>query len=80
MNASADTYQVSTQATNHPQLGVHDAFRHGPSSAAQKVAAGNMSALQARLEKVRQLDCALDCELEACETRNSGATASSRGC
>lgn len=52
MNASADTYQVSTQATNHPVLGVHDAFRHGPSSAAQKVASGNVSALQARLEKV----------------------------
>lgn len=52
VNASQDTYEVSTKATNHPQLGVHDAFRFGPSSAAQKVASGNASALQARLEKV----------------------------
>ena len=40
------------QATNHPATGTHDAFRHGPTSAAQTVAAGNASALQARLEKV----------------------------
>ncbi|KAL1413167.1 hypothetical protein Q8F55_000916 [Vanrija albida] len=51
VNASNEQYAVSTKATNHSQTGTHDAFRFGPSSAAQTVAAGNASPLQARLEK-----------------------------
>ncbi|RSH87971.1 uncharacterized protein EHS24_000494 [Apiotrichum porosum] len=54
VNASQETYQVSTKATNHPMSGTHDTFRYGLTSAAQSVAAGNASPLQARLEKETQ--------------------------
>lgn len=40
------------QVTAHPVTGTHDSFRHGLTSTAQGVAAGNISPLQARLEKV----------------------------
>ncbi|ORX37266.1 proteasome maturation factor UMP1 [Kockovaella imperatae] len=50
-SSSNDHHVVSTQATAHPELGLHDAMRHGPSSAAQSVAPDNISPLQARLEK-----------------------------
>lgn len=36
----------------HPISGTHDTFRYGLKSAAQSVAAGTTSPLQARLEKV----------------------------
>ena len=40
------------QATAHPITGTHDSFRYGLTSAAQGLAAGAVSPLQARLEKV----------------------------
>ncbi|BEJ06614.1 hypothetical protein CcaverHIS641_0311360 [Cutaneotrichosporon cavernicola] len=46
VNNAREEYTVSTKATNHPLTGTHDAFRYGPTSAAQIVAAGNASPLQ----------------------------------
>ena len=46
------TRLIISQATVHPISGAHDTFRHGLKSAAQAVAAENLSPLQARLEKV----------------------------
>ncbi|BEI83279.1 hypothetical protein CcaverHIS002_0311470 [Cutaneotrichosporon cavernicola] len=43
VNNAREEYTVSTKATNHPLTGTHDAFRYGPTSAAQIVAAGNAS-------------------------------------
>ncbi|GMK53761.1 hypothetical protein CspeluHIS016_0103470 [Cutaneotrichosporon spelunceum] len=53
VNNAREEYTVSTKATNHPLTGTHDAFRYGPTSAAQTVAAGNASPLQARLQKAQ---------------------------
>ncbi|ORY25944.1 putative chaperone [Naematelia encephala] len=50
-SASNEQHVVSTKNTAHPMTGTHDTFRYGLRSAAQDVAAGNMSPLQARLEK-----------------------------
>ncbi|BEJ14114.1 hypothetical protein CspHIS471_0312880 [Cutaneotrichosporon sp. HIS471] len=46
VNNAREEYTVSTKATNHPLTGTHDAFRYGPTSAAQTVAVGNASPLQ----------------------------------
>ncbi|CAK9780499.1 unnamed protein product [Cutaneotrichosporon oleaginosum] len=59
VNNAREEYTVSTKATNHPLTGTHDAFRYGPSSAAQTVAAGNASPLQARLEQWAQTQAQL---------------------
>ncbi|WRT67959.1 uncharacterized protein IL334_004933 [Kwoniella shivajii] len=48
---STEAHVVSSQATAHPISGTHDTFRHGLKSASQSVQAGNVSALQGRLEK-----------------------------
>ncbi|WVR06500.1 hypothetical protein IAU60_003531 [Kwoniella sp. DSM 27419] len=48
---ASEPHVLSTQATAHPVSGTHDTFRHGLKSAAQSVQAGNVNALQARLEK-----------------------------
>ncbi|KAK4684975.1 proteasome maturation protein, partial [Tremellales sp. Uapishka_1] len=48
---SQEEHVVSTKATAHPVNGLHDSFRYGLKSAAQDVAAANLSPLQARLEK-----------------------------
>jgi len=50
-SSSKEAHIVSSQATAHPVTGTHDAFRYGLHSAGDVVAAGNVSPLQARLEK-----------------------------
>ncbi|KAI9634877.1 chaperone [Dioszegia hungarica] len=48
---SNEQHLVSVAATAHPVTGTHDAMRYGLKTAAQGLAAGNQSPLQARLEK-----------------------------
>jgi len=50
-SSSKEAHVVSTKATAHPLTGTHDTFRYGLPGAAQSVAVGNVSPLQARLEK-----------------------------
>ncbi|RSH90963.1 hypothetical protein EHS25_010139 [Saitozyma podzolica] len=50
-STSNEAHVLSTKATAHPVTGTHDAFRHGLASAAQGVTPGNVTPLQARLEK-----------------------------
>ncbi|CAD6582224.1 MAG: hypothetical protein TREMPRED_003240 [Tremellales sp. Tagirdzhanova-0007] len=51
ISTSSNEHVVSIKNTAHPLTGTHDTFRHGLTSAAQGAAVGNMSPMQARLEK-----------------------------